>query len=126
MTEFWNILVGLLIIIGALFTLFASLGVLRFPDLYTRMHAASKAGVFGSGLILIGLALHADDVAISLRAILAILFLILTTPISAHLLAKAAYAVGYRPWDGTAHDEMRNALDQAQLGKPTGPRARKE
>jgi len=106
MTELWNILVGLLVIVGALFTLFAAMGVLRFPDLYTRMHAASKAGVFGSGLILIGLAIHATDVAIALRAILAILFLILTTPISAHLLAKAAYGAGYRPWKGTACDEM--------------------
>jgi multicomponent Na+:H+ antiporter subunit G len=120
MTELWNIIVGLLIIIGAFFTLFAALGVLRFPDLYTRMHAASKAGVFGSGLILIGLAIHASDVAISLRAVLAILFLILTTPISAHLLAKAAYAVGYPAWKGTAHDEMRTALNANK------PRARKK
>jgi multicomponent Na+:H+ antiporter subunit G len=113
-TEMLNILVGLLVILGALFTLFAALGVLRFPDLYTRMHAASKAGVFGSGLILVGLAIYADDSAIVTRAILAILFLILTTPISAHLLSKAAYAAGYRPWSGTTRDEMKYALGKAQ------------
>lgn len=96
MTDLLNILVGLLAVVGALFALFAAMGVLRFPDLYTRMHAASKAGVFGSGLILIGLALLAQDSTIALRAILAILFLVLTTPISAHLLAKAAYLAGYQ------------------------------
>jgi len=113
MTEFWNVLVGLLIIFGALFTLLAAMGVLRFPDLYTRMHAASKAGVFGAGLILVGLAIHATDVAISLRAILAILFLVLTTPISAHLLAKAAFAAGYRPWRGTVRNEMQTVSDHS-------------
>jgi len=112
-TEFLTILVGLLVIVGALFTLFAALGVLRFPDLYTRMHAASKAGVFGSGLILVGLAIYADDSAIAIRAILAVLFLILTTPISAHLLSKAAYLAGYRPWAGTIRDDMKSTLENA-------------
>jgi len=115
MTELLNILVGLLVIVGAFFTLFAAMGVLRFPDLYSRMHAASKAGVFGSGLILVGLALFAQDHAIVARAILAILFLILTTPVSAHLLAKAAYAAGHRPWEGTICDEMKDADQNAKL-----------
>lgn len=109
MADVINVLVGLLMVVGALFTLFAAMGILRFPDLYSRMHAASKAGVFGSGLILIGLALFAQDYTIVTRAFLAILFLILTTPISAHLLAKASHAAGYPAWDGTVCDEMKVA-----------------
>ncbi|TWG99287.1 multicomponent Na+:H+ antiporter subunit G [Mesorhizobium sp. J18] len=101
-----NYLAGALIIIGALFTLIASIGLLRLPDLYTRMHAASKAGTVGSGLMLVALAVYSDDLAITTRAIAGIVFFLLTAPISAHLLAKAAYAAGYRMWDKSVCDEM--------------------
>jgi multicomponent Na+:H+ antiporter subunit G len=87
------------IIAGGIFGLLAAVGVLRLPDLYTRMHAASKAGVVGSGLILVGVALASGDSAIILRAILGILFLTLTTPISAHLLARAAIKAGHVPFN---------------------------
>jgi len=101
-----NYLAGILIIIGALFTLVAAIGLLRLPDLYTRMHAASKAGTVGSGLMLVALAVYTDDLSITTRAIAAIVFFLLTAPISAHLLAKAAYAAGYRLWDKSVCDEM--------------------
>lgn len=118
MSDLLQVLVGLMSIFGALFTLFAAMGVLRFPDLYSRMHAASKAGVFGSGLILLGLALFAQDYAIVTRAILTILFLLLTTPISAHLLAKAAYVAGHRPWEGSARDEIKTSSEAQKAEKP--------
>ncbi|SEB91024.1 monovalent cation/H(+) antiporter subunit G [Nitratireductor aquibiodomus] len=106
MGDVFNILTGLLIIIGAAFTLIAAIGILRLPDLYTRMHAASKAGTLGSGLMLIALAIFAQDQAIVTRALAAVVFFLLTAPISAHLLAKAAYAAGYRLWGQSVHDEM--------------------
>ena len=87
------------IVAGGIFGLLAAVGVLRLPDLYTRMHAASKAGVVGSGLILLGVALASGESAIILRAILGILFLTLTTPISAHLLARAAIKAGHVPFN---------------------------
>lgn len=101
-----NLAVGTLILIGAAFTLIASIGLLRLPDLYTRMHAASKAGTLGSGVMLVALALFAFEDATSTRALAAIVFFLLTAPISAHLLAKAAYAAGYRMWSGSVHDDM--------------------
>lgn len=109
-----NILVGAALLIGAGFTLVASIGILRLPDLYTRMHAASKVGTLGSGLILVGLALFALEDAIVTRALAAIVFLILTAPISAHLLAKAAYAAGYRMWGGSVHDDMAKMEEKAR------------
>ncbi|MFC5583992.1 monovalent cation/H(+) antiporter subunit G [Nitratireductor kimnyeongensis] len=106
MDDVFNILTGLLIIIGAAFTLIAAIGILRLPDLYTRMHAASKAGTLGSGLMLVALAIFAQDQAIVTRALAAVVFFLLTAPISAHLLAKAAYAAGYKLWGRSVHDEM--------------------
>jgi len=82
---------------GAVFSLLAAVGVLRLPDLYTRMHAASKAGVVGAGLVLLAMAIESGDGSVIIRAVLGVLFLLLTTPVSAHLLAKAAYRAGYKP-----------------------------
>ncbi len=88
---------GVLLLIGAVFSLLAAIGILRLPDLYTRMHAASKAGTMGSGLMLIAIAVVAFDGPVILRALVGFLFLLLTAPVSAHLLARAAYSAGYKP-----------------------------
>lgn len=101
-----DILTGLVIIIGAVFTLVASLGIVRFPDVYSRSHAASKAGTLGSGLLLFALALYAGDLGVASRAFAAFLFLLLTAPIAAHLLVRAAYFVGHKAWHGTYIDEL--------------------
>lgn len=101
-----TILVALLLIGGSAFSLIASIGLNRLPDAYSRMHSASKAGTLGSGAVLIALALHTDDLATMTRALAGFVFLLLTAPIAAHLLAKAAYAAGYRMWSGSVLDEM--------------------
>lgn len=101
-----NYLAGMLIVIGASFTLVASIGILRLPDVYSRMHSASKVGTLGSGAMLIALAVIAADVATTTRALAGVVFFLLTAPISAHLLAKAAYTVGYPLWDKSVLDEM--------------------
>lgn len=80
------------LILGAAFALLAAIGVLRLPDMYARMHAASKAGALGGGMILLAVALISFDGAVALRAILGTGFLLLTTPVSAHLLARVHHA----------------------------------
>lgn len=97
---------GVLIVLGAGFTLVAAIGLIRLPDVYSRMHAASKAGTLGSGAMMIAMAIHAEDAGVASRALAGFVFFLLTAPISAHLLAKAAYAVGYRLWDKSVLDEM--------------------
>ena len=79
-----------LLLLGALFSLLAAVGVLRLPDLLTRMHAASKAGAVGGGLILLAVPLVTLDASVALRAILGVMFLLLTTPVAAHLLARSS------------------------------------
>lgn len=107
-SAFMNVAVGLLLIIGAAFSLVAAIGIVRLPDVYSRMHAASKAGTLGSGVALIALALHTPDAAVVTRALAGFIFLLLTAPIAAHLLAKAAYAARYPLWEHSVRDEMQD------------------
>mgnify|MGYP001278390780 CR=1 FL=1 len=97
---------AVLIFVGALFTLAAAIGILRLPEFYSRMHAASKAGTVGSSLMLIAVAVHSGDPGTVTRALAGVVFFLLTAPISAHLLARAAYAVGYRLGRHAVLDEM--------------------
>ena len=106
------ILVSLLVVVGGLFALLASLGVLRFPDLYTRMHAASKAGTVGSSLLLIAAGLHAGDGAILLRALAGVVFLLMTAPVAAHLLAKAAHRSGHKLDRASVMDALSHDTDK--------------
>lgn len=86
-----------LVLVGSLLSALGALGILRFPDVYTRLHAASKAGPLGAGLILLGVGLASGDWAIAVRCVLGFLFLVLTSPVSAHLLARAALRTGTIP-----------------------------
>ncbi|MCP4998442.1 MAG: monovalent cation/H(+) antiporter subunit G [Hyphomicrobiales bacterium] len=106
MDSFLAIIIALMIVIGSAFTFVAALGLIRLPDVYTRMHAASKAGTVGSGVVLIALGIEAGDTGTLTRALAGVAFFLLTAPISAHLLAKASYAVGYRLSELSVVDEM--------------------
>lgn len=106
-------LAALLMVTGAVFSLLAAIGVLRLPDLYTRMHAASKAGVVGAGLGLLALALASGEGSVILRAVLGILFLLLTTPVAAHLLARAAYRAGHQPASITIINDLKRETGTA-------------
>ncbi|RYG56473.1 MAG: monovalent cation/H(+) antiporter subunit G, partial [Alphaproteobacteria bacterium] len=77
-----------------------------------RMHAASKAGAVGGGLVLLAVALVSMDAAVVLRAIIGVIFVLLTTPVSAHLLARASYIAGYRAGVSTARDDLKTRLEQ--------------
>lgn len=102
------------LLFSAFFALTASLGILRFPDLYTRMHAASKAGTLASGFALLAIAFIADGLPIILRAIAGILFFLLTAPISAHLLARAALISGNVTMRGTIDEGIEFDIDEEE------------
>lgn len=108
-----------LMVLGSIFAFLAALGILRLPDLYTRMHAASKAGAVGAGLMLLGVALVAVDGAVILRAVLGIIFLLLTTPVSAHLLARAAYRAGVEPVSTTSINDLAAPDESDRLSQST-------
>ncbi|WP_034492304.1 monovalent cation/H(+) antiporter subunit G [Afifella pfennigii] len=114
MTEVIHVIVGLMLVVGSVFALVAAVGLLRFPDLYTRMHAASKAGTLGSGLLILALALVAPQLDVFTRAVAGVIFFLLTTPVSAHLLARAAYLAGVKPWARTQPDDYSHSVRAAQ------------
>lgn len=88
----WALLVG-----GGMFVLVSTVGMLRFPDFFTRLHAASIADTLGTILIVAGLILQAGFDLISIRLLLILFFILFTTPTAAHALAKAALHGNLQP-----------------------------
>jgi multicomponent Na+:H+ antiporter subunit G len=113
MSDVLSYIAGVLIVAGAAFGFLAALGVVRLPDLYTRLHAASKAGVVGAGLIFAAIGFASGDPAVTLRAVFGVSFLLLTTPVSAHLLARAAYLSGLKPSPLTRINEIEKARNNS-------------
>ena len=85
-----EILSGILVILGSLSIIVGLLGVYRMPDFYTRLHAASVIDTLGTILILLGLILYAGLNIVSIKLLLILIFILITTPTAAHALAKSA------------------------------------
>jgi multicomponent K+:H+ antiporter subunit G len=87
-----EIALSALILIGAIFTLIGSLGLARLQDFYTRLHGPTKATTLGVGSLLIASSIYfsTHNDGLSLHEVLVTIFLFITAPVSAHLLAKAA------------------------------------
>lgn len=96
-----NLAEELLILFGSFFVLAAAIGMLRFPDFYTRLHASTKLVTLGGIGILVGAAFGFNDVQVSLRVILVIVFFFLTAPLSGYMIGRAGYLRGlpfYKEW----------------------------
>jgi multicomponent Na+:H+ antiporter subunit G len=97
MALFIEISSWILILIGAFALVCGAIGVVRFPDVYTRMHAASITDTLGSAAILIGLMLQAGPTLISAKLGLILIFIFITSPTSSFSLAHAALSSGVEP-----------------------------
>ena len=86
-----NITINVLILIGCSFVFIAALGVWRLPDFYTRIHAATKAGAFGGGLLALAAGIAFMSGVAWIQVILTIGFFYITTPVAGHLLGRVAY-----------------------------------
>lgn len=89
---------GVLLLAGSLFALTGGVGLLRFPDFYTRTHAAGLMDSSGAVLILLGLLLRTSDLGVGARLLLIATFLLITGPTATHALAHAARNDGVRVW----------------------------
>ena len=102
-----DILTVVFLMLGAILSLVAAAGVLRMPDLFIRMHAATKTGTVGVSSIAIGLMIHFGEVTVTSRGLLVIMFFLLTAPVAAHMIARAAYKSGVSLWILTRIDEWK-------------------
>lgn len=94
----WEHVGTLLIVSGIPFFLAGTVGLLRFPDVYTRLHALTKADNLGLGLVVLGLVLRVDSWAMACKLILVWLLVMLGSATSCHLVAKTALNRGITPW----------------------------
>jgi multicomponent Na+:H+ antiporter subunit G len=92
---------------GSAFALLAAIGVLRMPDVFTRMQASTKASTLGLGCLLIGAAIQLGDFAAFIRVVSIWAFVLLTTPVSGLVIARAAYFANVPLWRGTVLDQRR-------------------
>ena len=93
-----DVMSGVLLLAGSLFALTGGVGLLRFPDFYTRTHAAGLMDSAGAVLILLGLLLRTSDLGVGVRLLLIAAFLLITGPTATHALAHAARNDGVRVW----------------------------
>ncbi|MDO5700102.1 MAG: monovalent cation/H(+) antiporter subunit G [Bowdeniella nasicola] len=107
---------ALLLAAGSFFILVAAIGLLRFDDLLKRMHAAAKPQTFGTMLLMAGLALVLPSPATIWTLLLVVAFVLVTSPISAHLASRAGYRTGHVPSDQLIADDYRADLDRVMQG----------
>ena len=103
---------AVLVAAGALFMLLSSIGILRMPDLYIRMSATSKAAGLGAGLALAAVAVSFGSLAVTTRALAAIVFIFLTVPVAAHMVARSAYLARVPLWERTIQDDLEGQYDR--------------
>ncbi|MCO4754175.1 MAG: monovalent cation/H(+) antiporter subunit G [Bacteriovoracaceae bacterium] len=97
-----------LLLCGSSFVLIASIGIIRMPDLLTRMHSVTKAGTLGFGLVLLGAGFYLGSLEVATKVAIGIAFICMSAPVGAHAIARAAYFVNIRLWTGTLLDELQS------------------
>ncbi len=107
-----NEIIGIVfIVVGLAFDFFGSLGLVRLPDVYNRLQASTKSVTLGTCSILFGLFLFKGLTAAGIKALLCILFVILTAPVSAHALARGAHISGVKLWEKSVCDKYAEDRD---------------
>ncbi len=110
-----DFIIALLSTLGTLFILLAALGMLRMPDFYLRVSVATKGGSLGVGLILIAAAIYFSDFGMTTRALAILFFILITAPVSAHLLGRVAYLSKIELWEKTSRDDLRGKYEREKL-----------
>jgi len=96
--ELIDFIVTALLLGGTFFFTTATLGLIRFPDLFTRLHATGKGDTLGIGLILTGLAIYLGPSPTTIKIMLILIFVLLTSPVGTHCICRAVYNQGIKPW----------------------------
>lgn len=121
MTVVLDVLAAAFLLAGSLLAFAAGLGLLRFPDLFARSHAATKPQVLGLLLMLLGLGLRLRSGAVLSMLVLVALFQMLTAPVAAHLVTRAGYRTGKVDPGSLVVDELTDDLRAAAEDEPRAP-----
>ena len=109
-----QLVVAALVVVGGFFLLVGTVGLIRFPDVYNRMHASSKAATLGASSILLGGFVYYGPQGAGLTSLVGIVFLFVTAPTGAHLISRSAQKMGVpffgdeARWPGETTDESRS------------------
>ncbi|MGB2691009.1 MAG: monovalent cation/H(+) antiporter subunit G [Thermodesulfobacteriota bacterium] len=106
-----EIIVSLFLIMGSLFMLLGTIGILRMPDLFMRMSTTTKAATLGTALILSAAAISFSEIAVTSKSIATIVFVLLTAPISAHMIGRASYINRIPLWKNSVVDDLSGHYD---------------
>jgi len=102
--------VGLVLVgVGVAFDVAGCIGLVRLPDVYNRLQAATKCVTLGTCLVLLGAAMLADSVPGAVKALLCAAFVLVTSPTAAHALARGSHGAGVKLWEGSLCDAYRDA-----------------
>lgn len=120
-----DVVASVLLLGGGLLALGAGVGIVRFPDLLARMHSATKPQVLGLVLVLLGLAVRIGGVPVVWMLLLVVMFQLMTSPVAAHMVARAGYRTGKVRPDLLEVDELTRDLqiaerELAELGAEAG------
>ena len=113
MNELHQTIGAVIVVVGLIFDLIGTIGLIRLPDVYNRIQAATKCVTLGTAALLVGVAIYAWSPSLSLKALVCAVFVVLTSPVSAHALARGAYLSGIRLWDGSVADAYAHRDDQS-------------
>jgi multicomponent Na+:H+ antiporter subunit G len=113
--EILDLLAAICVLLGAFLSLLAGVGLLRFPDALSRLHAATKPQILGLLFVLTGIALEAHSWSTLLALAPVLLFQMLTAPVSAHMVGRAGYRTGNFRKELLLVDELEEAVDRATL-----------
>lgn len=101
----------ILIIIGMIFDICGCIGLVRFPDVYNRLQAATKCVTLGTVLLLAGVALVSHSGPTASKAIICAVFILITSPTAAHAIAKGAHSAGVKLWEKSVIDKYEQEVD---------------
>jgi multicomponent Na+:H+ antiporter subunit G len=110
-----NTIGNVLIAIGVIFDVLGAIGLVRLPDVYNRLQAATKCVTLGTCMILMGVFFIAGFSAMGIKALICMVFVLLTSPTSAHALARGSHKAGVPLWPGSVTDEYQEYKDQENV-----------
>jgi len=104
-----------IVTLGILFNLFGCIGLVRLPDVYNRLQAATKCVTLGTCLILLGIAFMVDSVPAAIKAAICIIFILITSPTAAHALARGSHTAGVKLWEKSVIDRYKEDKEAGVL-----------